>query len=292
MPVEKKYCSRSCRNLRIALSCKVCGERFEVERHRKNAKYCSPECHWADLKGKHFSPKNEFRNGNIPWNSGKTKETDIKVLRIALSKKGKKRPRHVMEKLIASNKGRKLSEKHRRKISKGIMGHKVSETTRRKLSVQKLGAKNPMFGKRCPEKAIKHSRRWMQSKRRDPVFIKKMFKALNRRPTKPEKRMDGILQKHFAGEWKYVGDGKVIIMGLCPDFINCNGKKKIIEVFGDVFHNPDKAFGSVPWHQQPQGRREVFAQMGYEMLIIWESELNTLPEKEIVERITDFVGKL
>lgn len=30
------------------------------------------------------------------------------------------------------------------------------------------------------------------------------------------------------------------IGGLCPDFVNCNGKKVIIELFGDYWHDLDE----------------------------------------------------
>ena len=51
-------------------------------------------------------------------------------------------------------------------------------------------------------------------------------------PTNDEKYLDAILQLNFPHEWKYVGDGNFWIEGRNPDFVNCNGKKIVIEYNG------------------------------------------------------------
>lgn len=103
-----------------------------------------------------------------------------------------------------------------------------------------------------------------------PNYVKKQMQANQVRPNGPELLLDFILQNYFPDEWKYVGDGQVIIEGLCPDFINCNGKKKIIELFGSYWHNRK----NMKWHQTEQGRKEIFKKIGFDTLIIWEHELN------------------
>jgi len=116
-------------------------------------------------------------------------------------------------------------------------------------------------------------------------FQKKMAEALARSPNKPEKYLDELLQKYFPGHWEYVGDGKIIISGLCPDFINCNGLKAIIEVFGDYWHR-DRV--NIPIHQRDYARKAIFGKYGYKTLILWESELNQLPVSEIITKINEF----
>lgn len=123
---------------------------------------------------------------------------------------------------------------------------------------------------------------------KDPLIKAKQLKG--RKLNKLESKVNNILQKYFPYEWKYTGNGGVIISGLCPDFMNCNGKKKIIEVFGDRFHDPSKTFlKKVPWKQQEFGRTAIFSQFGYDTLVLWQSEIEKLSEQEIVDIIKRFL---
>jgi len=107
------------------------------------------------------------------------------------------------------------------------------------------------------------------------------------KPTKPEKKLMEIIDKYEL-PFKYVGDGGVTIYGLNPDFINCNGEKKIIEVFGRAFHDPDKSFiEEVSWYQQEWGRKAIYSQLGFDTLIIWDDEMDD--DEIVVERIKSFM---
>jgi hypothetical protein len=48
-----------------------------------------------------------------------------------------------------------------------------------------------------------------------------------------------------------------------PDFINVNGRKAVIELFGRNWHTLD----------EKRTRQEAFAQYGFECLILWDWEL-------------------
>lgn len=74
------------------------------------------------------------------------------------------------------------------------------------------------------------------------------------------------LDQLFPGDWKFVGDGQLIIAGKCPDFVNVNGQKKIIELFGDYWHKG----------QNPKARIAVFKPFGYKTLVVWEHELRNV----------------
>jgi len=113
-----------------------------------------------------------------------------------------------------------------------------------------------------------------------------MIKGQNRRPTVPEKKLAEILNKHFPNEWKYTGDGSFSIESYWPDFTNCNGRKEVIEVFGDYWHSPVR-IGS-DWRRSELGRIMAFNSFGYRCLIIWQHELKELTEKAIVEKIYRF----
>jgi len=75
--------------------------------------------------------------------------------------------------------------------------------------------------------------------------------------------LSDLLDKMYPGEWKFVGNGQVIIDGKCPDFININGQKKIIEFYGERWHEGD----------DPEERKNIFRPFGYETLVIWGRDL-------------------
>lgn len=112
---------------------------------------------------------------------------------------------------------------------------------------------------------------------------------VHKKPSLPETRLIQIIEANNL-PFIYVGDGSLIIRGLNPDFIESNGKKKIIEVFGRAFHDPSykHAFKKkIPYYQLEGGRKSIYAQLGFDCLIIWDDELND--EGEIVKRINRFM---
>ena len=105
-------------------------------------------------------------------------------------------------------------------------------------------------------------------------FKEKMLKAsmLGRQisPNKPEALLNNLLNEVLPNEYKFVGDGKVILGGFCPDFINTNGQKKIIELYGDYWHN-------LPERKKVDKRRiKTYNKLGFNTLIIWQHELKDL----------------
>ena len=187
------------------------------------------------------------------------------------------------------NKGKHLSKSQKDKIGENA-----------RIRIKKFGHPKGMLGKHHTEifKKIQSIRlikkikeRWLNPEYRDkmekylksPEMFKKRLKGLIKRPNKPEKYLDDIIQSNFPNEFQYTGDGKVIINNLCPDFTNCNGQKKVIEVFGDYWHSGNRQ------HMTLEEREKRFAEFGYKMLIIWENELKTLSEQEIIDRIKIFI---
>lgn len=152
---------------------------------------------------------------------------------------------------------------------KGKSGIVPSMETRRKISEAKKGIKRPDLTRM----------------NRNPSFIKKRLKGLLKRPTKPERNVIELIEKNNF-PFKYVGDGSKIIGTLNPDFIH-DEQKKVIEVFGRVYHDPEESFFPVNWTSQPQGRKEIFKQLGYDCLILWDDELDS--EEDISNRIKTFI---
>lgn len=90
-------------------------------------------------------------------------------------------------------------------------------------------------------------------------------------------------------DYRYAGDGSVILGSLNPDFINVNGKKKIIEIFGRVFHDPNVSFKKeVPLGQQELYRKAIYASFGFDCLILWDDEMENLSDEEIAGKIRSF----
>lgn len=131
----------------------------------------------------------------------------------------------------------------------------------------------------------------------DPIYREKMIanniRNLNNIQTKPEKKLQIILDKHFPDEFKYNGNLEqgVMLAGLVPDFINVNGKKQVIEVFGDYWHN----LPNMPFYSTEYGRKHIFSKLGYDCMVLWEHELvgnkcgEKMTEDDLVKRIGGFV---
>ena len=111
--------------------------------------------------------------------------------------------------------------------------------------------------------AIKDGRK--PPSRKDCENIIFNFKNL---PNKPEKVLINLLNTILPNEYKYIGNCKLWIEDFNPDFINCNGQKKIIELFGDYWHRNTQ--------ERDKNRLETYAKYGYNTLVIWEHELKDL----------------
>lgn len=152
---------------------------------------------------------------------------------------------------------------HRAKISRG-----------RKRMWQKPEYRSKMIEER--------KRRWADPDYKKRV-IQKSRKSLVDKPTEPERAVIELIRKYNL-PFRYTGDGEVVIDGLNPDFIHNNGKNKVIEVFGRVFHDPEESFFDVRWSHQYWGRILEYKKRGYDCLILWEDEA----KEKMLERIKEF----
>jgi len=109
------------------------------------------------------------------------------------------------------------------------------------------------------------------------------IEAIVKKPNAIERRIIGIIRKNDL-PFKYVGDGQLVIEGKCPDFVSTNRSKKIIEVFGDYWHNivMNREYSS------KEGRKEFFSKYGYDTLVLWGSELEKQSDEEIANKIVKF----
>ena len=96
--------------------------------------------------------------------------------------------------------------------------------------------------------------------------------------------LDSIIQKNFPNEFRFVGDGSILIEGFNPDFIDCNGRKLIIEMNGTHWHNIPEMI------EKDKRKMDAYSRYGYRTLIIWENELNNY--ESIKCKIREFLSTL
>lgn len=245
-----KYCSRSCLGKdtisnkikqagKVQLSCKRCDTLFyrqpSLAKNKKLGNFCSRNC------------LGEYRSVNLigekatHWNGGK------RIVKCNYC--GKK-----VKRIFASIRKRKFGNY----CSKGCWGEY------QKILHQKEELNTPSRKGKEP---------WNKGRKPTDEEIKRLLSFTS--PNKAEQKLDKLLQDNFPKEWKFVGNGKVIIDGKCPDFININGQKKIIELFGEYWHDETEV----------EPRKEIFANYGYETLIIWCKELK---ENMVLDKIKHF----
>ena len=109
-----------------------------------------------------------------------------------------------------------------------------------------------------------------------PENVRSRILGMNIRPNKPEVQLINLLASYQL-PFKYVGDGTCLIGRKSPDFINTNGKKQVIELFGNYWHKGEN----------PNKRIQTFAEYGFQTIIIWEDELRE-PNK-VLDKIREFI---
>ena len=245
-------------------------------------------------KGKHLSENHKRRISkaldgkykiNIPKNKLKQLYIDEKLSTIKIAKLYETSTAIVLDRMSEYGiklrtrsealKGRIISDETKLKISKANKGKHLSPSTEFKK------------GSKAPKKWRILWSKIMKEKWKDPQFVEKIMEARNAQPNKPETKVLQLMEYNQL-PFSYSGDGKATIGGLCPDFVHSDGDNKVIEIFGRVFHDPEKSFFEVPWAGQYWGRLARYSQSGYDCLILWDDELDD--EIEVVEKIRRFMN--
>ena len=134
---------------------------------------------------------------------------------------------------------------------------------------------------RCQSCAAIH--RW-QNKEYKERQINLQRKNIYLLPNKLETKLKYLLNKILPNQYKFVGDGKSIVGGFIPDFVN-KDNTKIIELFGCYWHKcKECGFGN--GRPIDIGRLKEYHKAGYKTLIIWEHELKDI--KKVTERTLEF----
>jgi len=183
----------------------------------------------------------------------------------------------------------RVSEVQRERLSDPrnhyLFGKHPSLKTLEKMSKASEGSNNSMFGRtgssspwwgrfHSPETLEKMSQRSSELWK-DPKYAKSVF--AHRSPNNKELECFGIIDSTVPKDFKFVGNGQVTFGGKCPDFMNVNGKKLLIEFNGEYWHKGENT----------RTRARHFAKYGYRTLFIWQRELKN-PEK-LKRKILKFV---
>jgi len=99
------------------------------------------------------------------------------------------------------------------------------------------------------------------------------------RPTYPEKVFTDLVNKeNLPIDYTGTGKGVRIIKGsLIPDFTVRN-KNKVIEIFGEAWHDYD----------DEEHRKTLFGELGIDCLVIWAKELKN--NKEVIQKVEQFIN--
>lgn len=127
----------------------------------------------------------------------------------------------------------------------------------------------------------------------NPMFkrenIEKMMVSLSKtvkiKPNGPESKLIRYCKEDKV-PLEYVGDGRLVVGGKCPDFIYTKGRK-LVELFGRFWHSDDNAWYNVK--NDEKSRIEFFRKFGYETLVIWDSELKN--KSEVMKKIKEFLAR-
>lgn len=189
------------------------------------------------------------------------------------------------QKISRAMKGRVFSEEQLARMRKPRV-KPFPESYRRKHRARMLGSKLPDWWRQAISDGLrgkKHSQERRNALRpvrvaqwQKPEYVKAVFSGWNRRPNRLEKSFQKTLDTYFPGHWKYVGGGEFSIGRRVPDFVNINGHKAVIEVFGRY------------WHQKTDAatRTRHFKRYGFRTLCVWED----VTEQDFVKKVSHFMG--
>jgi len=287
----------------VSLVCPHCGQGFTTKpSHVNNRRFCSNACY--DASGERAeNGRNNGLKGKTPYKVhpllGK-KHSSESIQKMREAKLGEKNPRYGVplnetqrQALLAPHchlgmLGKHHSEETRQKQSESIIAYCSDTGVRAEMSARVKGELNPMYDKpswnigltkETDERVKLISEKLSETRKamcQDPEFVREMMSRLNIKPNKAEFLLDSWLQEVSPSEWKYVGAGDFILGGKNPDWLNINGHKALIELFGE------------PWHPESDEPETIehYSQFGFKTLVIW---YKALKNKDLVlEKIRNF----
>jgi len=161
-------------------------------------------------------------------------------------------------------------------------GKEIKYNSKRCYKCANIKELNPQYGKHHTKESKNKISKASIKNWKNPIYRDKVIKTSNLgmhlRPNQPEKILQNLLPKSF----KYVGNKNFRIDRYNPDFINLK-QKKIIELFGDYWHNLDS------YKKRDKRKLKIYKNNGYKTLIIWQHELKDI--NKVINKIKKFIRR-
>lgn len=263
-------------------TCKTCEVIFRVSPSHSYRKYCSRACQVKDKE----------------WckNISEAKKHKERITKICPTCGKKFEVPSSNDRVIYCSRSCSNNDEWRIHVAEGNRGKSPSLETRKKMSVihikyhwtrDELYSLYWVKGKTLVEMGEKLGASgttvlyWLKKHgitRRDNLV------ASNRKPNGLEVSLINII-KETGLPYKYVGNGTKLIGKKKPDFINTNGEKKVIELFGRYWHDPEvnSYLRSSVTMEKKINHYHIY---GYKCLVIWDEELREVDN--LVKKIRDF----
>jgi len=224
-------------------------------RHTEDAKH---EISVAQLKSwKGNAKRKSDLSKRMSGDNNPTKRPEVR-LKISMAQMGKRYPDYINKKKGLKGKLNPFYGKRHGERTKFLIRENHADFS---------GENHPMWGKHLSAKTRKKMSVAKMGQKLSAETLRKILIANNRKPNKFEL----AVQQHLdPEEWKYCGDGSVVLNGRCPDFINVNGAKQVILANGNYWHTIAK--GTKTKKQAEQIERKPYNELGYDVLFIWEDE--------------------
>jgi hypothetical protein len=228
-------------------------------------------------KGSHHKPEaivkmSNAKKGKIRLESSKQKQSKTMKDKFRLDPIFRQMMKDAHKKMCAD-------PAYRQSVSRALKGVDHSDPVyRQKISNTLKGHDMPQEVKDKISKTLKIRWENMNIAEKDQM-IRTLREKANIRPNRAEIELNNVLDAILPNEYKYVGDGSFILGGMNPDFMNINGQKKLIELYGDYWHKDD----------DPQERIDYFKQFGFQTLVVWEHKLKDV--RVLKETLLEFNNK-
>lgn len=180
-------------------------------------------------------------------------------------------------KISVAKKGKSFSLEHKRAISVGTKIGMLKSNAGEKISKIQTGRK---LSEETKDRMSIKRKKYLSNKENLEQHLKNTFFKAKIRPNKSEIKLYEIVNSSLPDEYILNWSRQLMIGGMFPDLVNINGKKKLIEFFGDYWHRNDN----------PQERINKFRKFGFDCLVIWEHELKDL--NVLKDKLLKFNGDL
>lgn len=254
----------------------------------------------------------------MPWNKGLTKETDSRVAAVATDRVRRQRISDTLRKAYADGRrvsffrgkamrtGVSLSETTKQKLREAgkrwthRSGFHLSEETKGRISQSvRARMRDPAISEKSAKtqfkpgiipwnkgKAVPQVTQFLKKRWQDPYWRDIYLTRPKKKPNKPEKRLLGLLECYFTGQWLYTGNGKAMyrVGGKRPDFSH-TAKPLLIELFGDYYHSPKNP--GYCYNMSEEGLVSHYLKCGFRCLVIWERELKE--SAAVVAKVSKFL---